>query len=93
MNDARWAARGVEALIGAVTSSGAGPEEGAPAILVVTPPPIGPMPDEWEANSPSAREESRRLSAEFSRVCTPLGIPMLELLGVCEVSRDDGASL
>jgi lysophospholipase L1-like esterase len=88
--DARWAARGVEALIGAVSSSGAGPKGDTPVLLVVTPPPIGPMPDEWEADSPTAREESRRLSAEFGRVCTPLGVPMLELERVCEVSPEDG---
>jgi lysophospholipase L1-like esterase len=87
---ARWAARGVEALIGATRTSGAGPEGHAPAVLVLIPPPLGVMPAEWEADAPTARDESRRLPQEFRRVCDPLGVAMLDLSTVCEVSPHDG---
>jgi len=87
---ARWIARGIEALVVAVAASGAGPLGRSPVVLVVAPPPLGPMPEEWEADAPSAREESARLANEFRTVCEPLEVPVLDLAGVCEVSPHDG---
>lgn len=86
----RWIARGIEALAGAIAASGAGPLGRAPDVLVVAPPPLGPIPEDWEADAPSAREESRTLADEYRKVCEPLGVPVLDLAGVCEVAPHDG---
>jgi lysophospholipase L1-like esterase len=87
---ARWAARGIEALVERVRASGAGREGRAPAILVVVPPSIGPLPPDQEADAPSAREESRAFGREFRSVCEPLGVALLDLEGVCEPTPEDG---
>jgi lysophospholipase L1-like esterase len=87
---ARWAARGIETLVEAIRSSGAGIDGQPPAILVMAPPPVGPMPAEWEADAPRAREESRRLGDEFRTICEPLGVPVLDLAEVCQANPLDG---
>jgi lysophospholipase L1-like esterase len=87
---ARWAARGVATLVERVRSSGAGRDGGAPAILVVTPPPIGSLPPGEEAGAPAAREESRRFAAEYAAVCEELGVAVLDLGDVCEPTLEDG---
>jgi lysophospholipase L1-like esterase len=87
---AHWAARGTATLVERVRSSGAGRDGGVPAILVVVPPPIGPLPPADEMGAPSARDESRRFAAEYAAVCEELGVAMLDLGTVCEPTRDDG---
>jgi lysophospholipase L1-like esterase len=85
-----WAARGAATLVQAVQSSGAGRDGAPPAILVVVPPSIGPLPPADEASAPTAREESRRFAAEYAAVCEELGAAMLDLGTVCEPTPDDG---
>jgi len=87
---ARWVARGVEALVLAARTGGWGPGQRAPSVVVVVPPPVGAVPEEWTADAPSAREESEQLAAEMARVCDPIGVPLVDLAGVCEPSSVDG---
>jgi lysophospholipase L1-like esterase len=87
---ARWAARGAATLVDRVRSSGAGREGAAPSILVVVPPPIPALPPGDEAAAPAAREESGGFASEYAAVCEVLGVPMLDLGGVCEPTPTDG---
>jgi lysophospholipase L1-like esterase len=87
---ARWAARGIETLIGCVGASAAGRNAQTPPILVVVPPPIGPLPSADAADAPNARDESRRFGEEFRAVCEPLGVAVLDLDGICAPTPEDG---
>jgi len=86
----RWAARGIEAIVTTISSSGAGPGGATPRILVVCPPPLGRLPDEWAMDAPGATEASRELPAAFRVVCEPIGVPVLDLTEVVETDPVDG---
>jgi lysophospholipase L1-like esterase len=87
---AHWAARGVATLVQLAQSSGAGRDDRSPAILVVAPPPIGPLPPDDESGAPAARDESRRFAAEYEAAVRDLGVTVLDLDGVCEPTPEDG---
>jgi lysophospholipase L1-like esterase len=86
----RWAANGIGALIEVIRSSGAGPGDATPRILVVAPPPITTLPQGWAMDAPGATEASRDLPAAFRYVCDPLGVSVLDLTGVAEPDPLDG---
>jgi lysophospholipase L1-like esterase len=71
------AARGVRAMVELIRSRE--PEAGdVPAILVVAPPPFGPI-GPWEAESPRAVEASGRFGEAFRHMTDELGVPLVDL--------------
>jgi lysophospholipase L1-like esterase len=75
--DAETVARSIARLVKAARASEAGPNHGAPAILVVCPPPFL----EYD------------LGAAYTEVCDHLGCALLDLDGVAEYSPLDGEHL
>ena len=63
--NAYHAAHGAMKLATVVLASDAGPADGAPAVLVLVPPPFAPLGTWDQGESPGAERESRRLSQAF----------------------------
>jgi lysophospholipase L1-like esterase len=81
-NDAYWlepimVARSIGRLVKVARATEAGPDGGAPAVLVVCPPPFG----------------EHELAPPFREVCDQLGCDLLELEGIATYSELDGAHL
>jgi lysophospholipase L1-like esterase len=81
-NDAHWlepilVARSIGRLVKAARAAEAGPDGGAPNVLVVCPPPFG----------------GHRLAPAFRAVCDELGCELLDLDGVATYSAIDDAHL
>jgi lysophospholipase L1-like esterase len=82
------AARGVGAMVELIRSRA--PVVGnVPAILVVAPPPFGPI-GPWQAESPRARDASRRFGEAFRRLADELGVPLVDLGDHVTSSPRDG---
>jgi lysophospholipase L1-like esterase len=86
---ANEAARGVAALVECVRSSGCGPDGREPAVLVVVPPPFGPL-GIYEFESPHGVEESARFSEAFGTIAQTSSFPLLDLREVAVPSALDG---
>jgi lysophospholipase L1-like esterase len=89
---ARASARGVAAVVECVRTSACGPNEGEPAILVLVPPPFGPL-GALAADSPHGMEESEQFSAAFETVAVELAFQILDLRPVAASSTLDGIHL
>jgi lysophospholipase L1-like esterase len=81
-NDAYWlepimVARSIGRLVKAARAAEAGPDAGAPNVLVVCPPPFG----------------GHRLAPAFAEICEQLGCELLDLDGVATYSALDGTHL
>jgi lysophospholipase L1-like esterase len=81
-NDAYWlepllVAASIGRLVKAARDAEAGPERGAPEILVVCPPPFG----------------AHELAAAYGEVCDALGCELLDLDGIAPYSPIDGTHL
>jgi lysophospholipase L1-like esterase len=81
-------ARGVGALVACARSSDAGPGGGAPAVVVLIPPPFGPL-GAWARFSPNGIAESQRSSETFPRLAEEQECTILAL-GSVESSPIDG---
>ena len=79
----------LERLIRVIRASGAGPMGGAPAVLLVAPPPIlevGPL----AAIFAGGAAKSQGLGQEIGRVAARNGVPFVDLAGKIAVSPADG---
>ncbi len=94
--NAYHAAHGAMKLAETVLSSDAGPAGGAPAVLVVVPPPVAPLGGWDQGESPGAEAESQRLSQAFVdaaasyREWDGIDIPLLDLRDHVSSSPLDG---
>lgn len=93
--NAYHAAHGAMKLAEVVLSSDAGPADGAPAVLVVVPPPFASMNARATNESPDAERESQRLSQAFIDAAADyaeegLAIPLLDLRDHVASSPIDG---
>lgn len=82
-------ARGVGAMVELIRERALGIGDPPPGILVVVPPPFGPL-GAREVEIPRAREESRRLSEAFREVIGELGVPLVDLREHVTSSSPDG---
>lgn len=93
--NAYHAAHGATKLAQVALASDCGPAGRPPAVLVVVPPPFGPL-DTWDANeAPNAARESERLSQAFTDAAAQgaadgLDIPLLDLRDHVSSSPLDG---
>jgi lysophospholipase L1-like esterase len=87
--NANGVVRGVAALVDCIRTSACGPSDGEPAILVLVPPPFGPL-GAFAADSPHGNEESERFSAAFATVAGENGFRILDLRGIATSSLIDG---
>ena len=94
--NAYHAAHGAMKLAEVVLTSDVGPAGGAPAVLVVVPPPFAPL-DAWDTNeSPDAGRESERLSQAFRDAAAQyaewegIDVPLLDLREHVTSSAVDG---
>ena len=83
------AADGAGMLAQRVLRSEAGPGGGAPAVLLVCPPPVGPITEDADLYV-GAEEKSRKLPGEFARVAAATGCPWLDAGEVVATSAIDG---
>lgn len=83
------AARGAITLADVVATSGAGPEGGAPEVLLLVPPSFGPL-GESEPESPDAELASREFADAYRRVAEEGGVPLLDLGELVTSSLLDG---
>jgi lysophospholipase L1-like esterase len=83
------AADGAAAIAHLVRRSEMGPGGGAPAVLLVCPPPVGPFLVDAELYAGS-EEQSRALPREFARVAASLRVPWLDAGEVVSTSALDG---
>jgi lysophospholipase L1-like esterase len=85
-------ADGAGKLVDMVRRSTAGPEGGAPQVLLVAPAPLGRLTwlsEMFEGGS----EKSRRFAAEYDRVAKAFGVPFLDAGSIIASSDDDGIHL
>ena len=76
-----------------VMKSDAGPDERAPQILVLVPPPFLPL-GIWEASAPDAVAESQRFAEHFAAMALEFGeVPLLDLGHHVSSSPSDGFHL
>jgi lysophospholipase L1-like esterase len=93
--NANHAAHGAMKLAEAVLTSDSGPSDGAPAVLVVVPPPFAQLGD-WDlTESPDAGRESERLSQAFRDAAARsaedgIDVPLLDLRDHLSSSPLDG---
>jgi lysophospholipase L1-like esterase len=84
-------ASAVGRLVRVVRASETGPEGGAPAVLVVCPPPFGRL--DPEGDFANAGDKSRKLGRHYRAVCDELGCELLALDGIARYSDLDGIHL
>ena len=82
-------ADGAGALVETVQRSATGPDGGAPAVLLLAPPPVGDLGDSAEMFE-GAREKSRGFSMHYARVAEKYGCVLLDLAQIVSVSTIDG---
>lgn len=83
------AAEGAGVLAHLVRRSEAGPGGGAPYVLLVCPPPVGPITESADLYA-GAEQKSRELPREFARVAAAVGCAWLDAGGVVATSPLDG---
>ncbi len=83
------AAEGAGAVAHLVRRSEAGPDGGTPEVLLVCPPPVGPITESAELYA-GAEEKSRELPREFARVAASLGCKWIDAGDVVTTSPLDG---
>lgn len=85
-------AKGISVLVEQTLHSGAGPAMRAPAILLIAPPLVAPLPA-IEAEMPGATARSRQFARHFRAVADLYGCRFLDAAQVVEPSPLDGAHL
>ncbi len=84
------AAHGAMKLAEVALGSGCGPNDGAPKMLVLVPPPFLPL-GIWEPDAPDAVDESRRFAEHFATMAAEYGgVPLLDLGAHIASSPVDG---
>lgn len=78
-------------LVKVVRTSESGPDGGAPAVLVVCPPPFGQL--DPEGSFANAGAKSRQLGRWFAEMCGELDCELLDLNGIAAYSDLDGIHL
>ena len=78
-------------LVHVVRTSEAGPGGAAPEVLVVCPPPFGPL--DPEGSFANAGAKSRQLGRWFAEVCNQLDCELIDLNGIATYSDLDGIHL
>jgi lysophospholipase L1-like esterase len=86
------AADGAGVLVNISLLSGAGPEGGEPAVLLVAPPPVGVITDLAQMFA-GAQEKSRSFSRQYHRVAEKYGCVLLDAGEVVSTSDRDGIHL
>jgi lysophospholipase L1-like esterase len=71
-------AHGVGAMVELIRERASGLGETAPHVLLVAPPPIGPI-DRWESMSPLARQASAAFGDAFRWIADELEVPLVDL--------------
>ncbi len=85
-------ADGAGVLVSIAQRSGAGPDGGSPAVLLVAPPPVGSL-TELAQMFAGAEEKSRGFSRQYRRVAEKYGCRLLDAGGVVRASDRDGIHL
>ncbi|HEY9595908.1 MAG TPA: SGNH/GDSL hydrolase family protein [Spirochaetia bacterium] len=85
-------AQGVEVLLDIVAASKAGPEEKAPQVLLVAPPPLAKL-SAFAQMFEGGTEKSKSFSALFAQVAAAHGCPFLDAGSVVRSSDLDGIHL
>ena len=85
-------ADGAGVLVSIVQRSGAGPEGGSPAVLLIAPPPVGVL-TELALMFAGAEEKSRGFSRQYRRVAQKYGCVLLDAGEVARASDRDGIHL
>ena len=83
------AARGAITLVEVVAASDAGPGGESPEVLLLVPPPLGPL-GVWDAESPHAELESRGFADAYRLVAEDAQVPLLDLGAFVTSSPVDG---
>ena len=86
------AADGTGVLVSIAQRSGAGPDGGSPAVLLVAPPPVGVLTELAEVFA-GAQEKSRGFSRQYHRVAEKYGCALLDAGEVVRASDRDGIHL
>jgi lysophospholipase L1-like esterase len=89
---ARWVAASVGALVDSARGGEWGPAGGPPDVVVLVPPPFGPL-GELEPWSPYGEDESARFSEEFAQMATEHECELLDLNGAVAFASVDGIHL
>jgi lysophospholipase L1-like esterase len=87
---ARDAARGVGVLVDLVQASGLGPDEGAPEVLVLVPPPLAGLSDEWAIESDELVGESAGFGDAYRDILRSREVPLVDLGELMTTSAADG---
>ena len=85
-------ADGAGVLVSIAQRSGAGPDGGSPAVLLVAPPPAGRL-TELALMFAGAEEKSRGFSRQYRRVAKKYGCVLLDAVEVVRASDRDGIHL
>ena len=83
-------AEGARAIVDAALATTWGPDDGPPKVLVVVPPPFGPLRSDWAANCPSCVAESHRMGEAFATALRESACALLDLNGLATPTRLDG---
>jgi lysophospholipase L1-like esterase len=86
------AADGAGVLVKIAQHSGAGPDGGSPAVLLVAPPPVGVLTELAQVFA-GAEEKSKGFSRQYRRVAQKYGCALLDAGGVVRSSDRDGIHL
>lgn len=73
------------------SAGGVGTVYPAPKVLVVAPPPLGPMPDPWfQMTFAGGQEKSERLAEAYRALCDYMKIPFFDAGSVISTGGSDG---
>jgi lysophospholipase L1-like esterase len=86
------AADGAGVLVNIAQHSGAGPDGGSPAVLLVAPPPVGVLTELAQVFA-GAEEKSKEFSRQYRRVAQKYGCALLDAGEVVRPSDRDGIHL
>jgi lysophospholipase L1-like esterase len=81
---------GLGVLVDMIQSSAAGPVGTAPDVLVVAPPPIQKVPEEWAESFIGAEQKSRRLAGYYQRVTDEYQCEFFDSSTIIASSETDG---
>ena len=87
---ARDAARGAGALVDVVQASTLGPNGGPPGVVVLVPPPLGALSDEWTVESDELVRESSAFGEAYREILRAREVPLLDLGELISSSPADG---
>ena len=81
---------GLGVLVDMIQSSAAGPAGTAPDVLVVAPPPIQKVPEEWAESFIGAEQKSRRLPQYYQRITDEYQCEFIDSSTIVVSSETDG---